>query len=127
MYKKIFVYDTLRELLLFLLIINLDEEIIWVFIEDEEIFKKLNGKKIKIKDIIYKGENKLLYKICLFYFGLKNRIYLLSQLKTLNFKKFQIFGYNHTLYDYIFLSEKKYIIEDGLKDYIPEVYKKNLK
>lgn len=126
MITKIFLYDTQRELLIFLLLIELTEEIIYIYMNDKKIIDKLFGKKIQLKKLKLTG-NKYINKIKILFWGIRNRIYLKIILKTLNFKEFQIFGYNHTLYNYIFLSEKKYIIEDGLKDYIPEVYKKNLK
>lgn len=126
MITKIFLYDTQRELLIFLLLIELKEEIIYVYMNDKKIIDKLFGKKIQLKKLKL-TENKYINKIKILFWGVRNRIYLKILLKTINFKKLQIFGYNHTLYNYIFLSEKKYVIEDGLKDYIPEVYKKNLK
>ena len=134
--NKIFLYDTERSLLIFLLMNNfLDENITYFFSKDVLNLEALPGKKIFLPEIGKIEKLKFFESLIVknFYIKKVRRKYR-NIFNLIEKKNVSIYGLGHTfLSSEIFYKEDLFLLEDGLLNYIfldlptPNSFKKGLK
>lgn len=128
--EKIFLYDQDRELLIFLLLVNLlEDKITYVtFKEKENKIEKLKGRKILISDNDIISKIKFFNRIKMGLYIKKFRLKEKEMLKKVQNEEAKLYGVDSlAMGQRIFYKEKLYMIEEGSATYIQPKEKKSFK
>lgn len=126
--NRIFLYDNLeRQLLIFLLISELNNNIYICYEKNEYKMKKLFGRKVVLKERIF--ENKMLNFIFMQLYIKKTRKILENEIKKIKTEDTELFGSDIFWFGKeLFYKEKIYVLEDGTANYMKnEIREKNRK